>query len=98
MDPGTRKRIEELRSPFKASRRGLLVTPFIGIADLANVAQRLPITRGLYGIETLLMALNGLAAVVAFAALVTNRRWQFTAFIVWVLFGTIRLLGVGHLQ
>ena len=98
MDPATRKRLEELRSPFKASRRWLLVTPFIGIADLANVAQRFPITRGLYGTETLLMALNGLSAVVAFAALVTNRRWQYTAFIVWVLLGTIRLLGVGHLQ
>jgi hypothetical protein len=72
--------------------------PFIGIADLANVAQRFPITRGLYGTETFLMALNGLSAVVAFAALVTNRRWQYTAFIGWVLLGTIRLLGVGHLQ
>ena len=52
----------------------------------------------LYAIETILMALNGLSAVVALAALVTKRSWQYTAFIVWVLFAIVRLMGVGHLQ
>ena len=52
----------------------------------------------LYGIETSLMALNGLSAVVALAALATKRSWQYPAFIVWLLFAVIRFLGVGHLQ
>jgi hypothetical protein len=98
VEPETRKLIEDLRSPFKPTRTWLLVLPFIGIADLANVAQRFPITHGLYGIETILMALNGLSGVVAFAALVTKRSWQYSAFVAWVLLATVRLLGVGHLQ
>ena len=98
MDPATRKSLAELRSPFNPTRKWLLVTPFIGIADLGNVVQRFTITPGLYGIETILMALNGLGAVVAFAALVTMRKWQYTALFVCILLATIRLLGVGHLQ
>jgi hypothetical protein len=98
VEPETRKLIEDMRSPFKPTRTWLLVLPFVGIADLANVAQRFPITHGLYGVETILMALNGLSAVVAFAALITKRSWQYTAFIAWMLLATVRLLGVGHLQ
>jgi hypothetical protein len=98
MDPAMRKRLGELCSPFKPTRTWLLDTPFIGIADVANVVQRFPINRGFYGIETVLMALNGVGAVVAFAALTTNRGWQYTAFIVWVLVATVRLPGVGHLE
>ena len=98
MDSETRKTLEALRSPFKASRIWLLAAPFVGIADLANVVQRLPSMGRLYGIETVVMALNGLSAVVALAALATKRSWQYTAFIVWMLFAIIRFLGVGHLQ
>ena len=97
MDSETRKSLEALRS-FKRGRVLLLAAPFIGIADLANVAQRFPNMGRLYGIETVLMALDGLSAVVALAALLTKRSWRYTAYIAWVLFGVIRLLGVGHLQ
>jgi hypothetical protein len=69
-----------------------------GIPDLARAYVRLPFSTGLYRTETILMALNGVAAVVAFAAVVTRRSWEFWAFSIWLLLGTIRLLTVGNLR
>jgi len=79
--------------------RYVYALPLAGVADLGNVFQRWPISLpGLYGIETTLMALDGLGGAVAFAAMVTRRRWSFAAWTVWALLAIIRVLGVGHLQ
>jgi hypothetical protein len=69
-----------------------------GIPDLARVYARLPFSIGVYGTETILMALNGLGAIVAFVAVITKRKWEFVAWSIWLLLGTIRLLTVGNLK
>jgi hypothetical protein len=78
--------------------RGAAIPLIFGIPDLARAYVRLPFSPGLYGTETILMALNGVAAIVAFAAVVTRRSWEFWAFSIWLLLGTIRLLTVGNLR
>ena len=100
MDSAKRKRLEEQLRPFRAySFRYVAIPAAIGVWEVVNVVQRLPINpRGLYGIETILMALNGVSAIIAFTAIVTRRHWAFAAGSIWVVLGTIRLLGVGHLQ
>ena len=100
MDAAKRKRLDEQLRPFRTySFRFVAIPAGIGLWEIANVVQRLPIhPRGLYGIETILMALDGASAIVAFIAIVTRKQWALAAGSIWVLLATIRLLGVGHLQ
>ena len=71
---------------------------FFAIPDLARAYVRLPLTGGVYGSETVLMALNGFTGVIAFVATITKRKWAFAALCVWLVVGTIRLLTVGNLR
>jgi hypothetical protein len=98
VDSAKARLLEEQRWQFRQSVKWAAFPLLFGGLDFVNVLQRLPITHGLYGIETMLMALNAISAGVAFAALITRRRWGFIATAIWLVLGTIRFLGVGHLQ
>jgi len=97
-DPDKPARLAQEILSWRYSVRVAAIPLIFGIPDLGRVYVRLPFSPGLYGAETILMALNGVAAVVAFAAVITRRSWEFWAFSIWLLLGTIRLLTVGNLR
>ncbi len=100
MDSVKAKRLLELRSRYFSPWRIKWATVPLLIAslDVVNVIQRLPMAGRLYGIETTLMALHAISGIVAFGAIITRRQWAFFTACAWLFFGTVRLLGVGHLQ
>jgi hypothetical protein len=69
-----------------------------GLPDFLLAVQRLPNIGRLYRIETALMILNGITALIAIVAVISRRSWGYWAFGVWLLAGTIRLLTVGNLR
>ena len=91
-------RSERNRYEWRTAMRVAAFPMVLGLPDLLLAVQRLPNIGRLYRVETALMVLNGITALIAIVAVISRRSWRYLAFAVWLLAGTIRLLTVGNLR